>query len=196
MPSRFTPVQVLALDDLNGNGKAEVGALLTSDAEADRVLVKDSMTGTRISTLSAKREFAGFQLRQAEVLEGDRNANGAADVAMLYYDPAEGQTWVWVADALNNARLLNIRLPDPDYKPVQLLPLPDLNGDDAGELAVLLQASASGRVKAEVYATAAQGGGYARCGSVQSTNRWTWSCCACLAAYNSRCWVAGSTMAN
>ncbi len=109
-PATFTPRQVLALPDLNGNASAEVGVvLLSTQGKADRVVIKDTGTGAVVQTL-----WSGSGLLQAERV-ADRNGNGAPEVALLWRNPAAATTHVSVVDAATGQRLVAYRSAAPGH---------------------------------------------------------------------------------
>jgi hypothetical protein len=129
--AQFTPRQVLALPDLNGNGSAEVGVVLSDEGNADRVTVKDARTGALLKTL-----WSGADLRQAEPV-ADRNGNGAPEVAMLWQDPAAQTTHVWVVDAGTQQRLASLGKFRQGTDPLKLVLVADLTGNRVEDYAVL-----------------------------------------------------------
>lgn len=135
-PERFTPRQVLSFPDLNGNGTADIGAVLTSSSETDQVFVKDSVTGAAISNLKARRGYTDYELRQVLVV-ADRDGNGAPEVAMLLLDPATGDTTVWIADALTGNRVTRLGGFGKRFAPIKLAVVEDLTGDGVADYALL-----------------------------------------------------------
>jgi hypothetical protein len=127
--AQFEPRQVLALPDLNGNGSAEVGVILSENDKADRVLIKDSRTGATVQTF-----WSGADLLQAEAVT-DRN--GITQVAMLWRPAAADATQVWVVDAVSNQRTATLAGFNNAYDPLKLAVVDDMNGNGAAELAML-----------------------------------------------------------
>ncbi|WP_157640283.1 choice-of-anchor Q domain-containing protein [Lamprocystis purpurea] len=140
--AQFEPRQVLALPDLNGNGSAEVGVILSEKDKADRVLIMDSRTGATVQTL-----WSGADLLQAEAVT-DRN--GITQVAMLWRPAAADATQVWVVNAVTNQRVATLAAFNPEYDPLKLVVVDDMNGNGAQEYAVLGRKPATGQVNTTV----------------------------------------------
>jgi hypothetical protein len=143
-PAQFEPRQVLALPDLNGNGSAEVGVVLSDPDKTDRLLIKDTRTGAAVQTL-----WSGADLLQAAVV-ADRNGNGLPEVALLWRDPAVGDTHVWVVDAATNQRVASLAGFGQGYDPLKLAVVADLNGNGVDDYAVLGRNAATGQVAVSV----------------------------------------------
>lgn len=141
---QLEPRQVLALPDLNGNGSAEVGVVLCKDNQADRVVVKDTRTRAWVKTL-----WSGADLLQAEQV-ADRNRNGAPEVAMLWRDPAPGDTHVWVVDAATGLRVASLAGFNKGFTPLKLVVVADVTGNGVEEYAVLGRKSETGQVAATI----------------------------------------------
>jgi hypothetical protein len=148
-PEGFTPRQVLALPDLNGNSSAEIGVVLTKADDVDRVVIKDSLTKDWIQAVRPSGEYRSFELLQA-VLVSDRNSNGAPEVAMLLRDPRSGRGVVWVADAKTNARIATISGFNPTITPIKLVVVADLDRNRIEEFALLGLNTRNGEVTAEI----------------------------------------------
>lgn len=146
---RFSPRQLLALPDLNGNGSAEVGVVLCGGNEINRVALKDTATKDWVQTLTPAWRYRDFNLSQAAVV-ADRNGNGAPEVAMLLRKTDSGETLVWVADAKTNAPIAAIGGFNPGATPVRLVVLHDLSGDGVEEYALLGRDGTSGQVITEI----------------------------------------------
>jgi len=142
--AQFEPRQVVALPDLNGNGSAEVGVVLSDPAKADRLVINDTRTGAAVQTLRS-----GADLLQAAVV-ADRNGNGAPEVALLWRDPAAGDTRVWVVDAATNQRVASLAGFGQGYDPLKLAVVADLNGNGVDDYAVLGRNAATGQVAVSV----------------------------------------------
>jgi|UPI000360F8E4 Tol biopolymer transport system component len=138
--AQFEPRQVVALPDLNGNGSAEVGVVLSDPAKADRLVINDTRTGAAVQTL-----WSGADLLQAAVV-ADRNGNGAPEVALLWRDPAAGDTRVWVVDAATNQRVASLAGFGQGYDPLKLAVVADLDGNGVDDYAVLGRNPATGQV--------------------------------------------------
>jgi len=143
-PAPFEPRQVMALPDLNGNGSAEVGVVLSDPDKADRLLIKDTRTGAAVQTL-----WSGADLLQVVVV-ADRNGNGAPEVALLWRDPAAGDTHVWVVDAASNQRIASLAGFGQGYDPLKLAVVADLDGNGVDDYAVLGRKTATGQVAVSV----------------------------------------------
>lgn len=145
----FDPRQVVTLPDLNGNGSAEVGVVLSKADETDRVAIKDTRTGERVGTLMAWQPQQGFELLQALPVP-DADGNPTGKVALLLHEPATGKTLVRVTDAATNAQLAMVRGFNPGFDPVKLVAVSDLNGNGAEEYALLARDPDTGQVHAKV----------------------------------------------
>jgi len=143
-PAQFEPRQVVALPDLNGNGSAEVGVVLSDPAKADRLVINDTRTGAAVQTL-----WSGADLLQAAVV-ADRNGNGLPEVALLWRDPAAGDTHVWVVDAATNQRVASLAGFGEGYDPLKLAVVADLDGNGVDDYAVLGRKTATGQVAVSV----------------------------------------------
>ncbi len=148
-PSRFDPRQVLSVPDLNGNGSAEVGVVLSRADEADRVIISDTLTKQQIRVVMPGTAYRALTLREAVVV-ADRNHNGAGEVAMLLRNPVTGETLVWVADALTNALLAKVVGYRKDVTPETLVAVSDLTRNGVEEFALLGRSTATGEVTAEI----------------------------------------------
>ncbi len=146
---RFEPRQAITLPDLNGNGSAEVGVVLTKADEPDRVVIHDSLTDEKVSVLMPWAPQHGFDLLQALPVP-DADGNPTAKVALLLHEAASGKTLVRVTDALTNAQLAMVRGFNPDFEPVKLVLVSDLNGNGSEEYALLAREPDTGQVKASI----------------------------------------------
>jgi hypothetical protein len=69
---------------------------------------------------------------------------------MLWRPAAADATQVWVVDAVNNQRVATLAAFNPDYDPLKLVVVDDLNGNGAQEYAVLGRKPATGQVNTTV----------------------------------------------
>ncbi|WP_157640021.1 choice-of-anchor Q domain-containing protein [Lamprocystis purpurea] len=148
-PARYEPRQVLAFPDLNGNGSAEVGVILSGTGESDRVIISDTLTKRQIRVVMPGSAYRVLTLRGAVVV-ADRNHNGAADVALLLRNPMTGETPVWVADALTNALLAKVVGYRKDFTPETWVAVSDLTRNGVEEFALLARNTATSEVTAEI----------------------------------------------
>jgi hypothetical protein len=142
--AQLDPRQVLTLPDLNRNGSAEVGVVLSDDSKADRVVIKDTRTGAAIQTL-----WSGADLLQAAPV-ADRNRNGAPEVALLWRNPGAGATQVWVVDAATNRRLASLAVFNQSVTPLKLAVVADVTGNRVEEYAVLGRTTETGQATVTV----------------------------------------------
>ncbi len=129
----------LVLRDADGAGDPEAVVVknLSSQALAE---VLDYGTGTPLSSVAST-----FGRPPVDAATVPHFAGTAADeLAFLVFDPDFARPLVEVYDALSNQRLRNVAF-NREHAPVALAVLPDQNGNQAEELAVLATRLADGR---------------------------------------------------
>lgn len=142
-----TGKDLLIYPDLNGNGSPELGVLAENkdSSGSDKLEIRDSRTGALIKNIWLGR---GWQVQQ-QVLLTDINGNGSPEAAVLR-TPDSGRKVTVVLRDIGSKRWLGTRYFDPNYPPVKLLTLPDMDGNGADELVVFGQRFNSGNQKAQI----------------------------------------------
>ncbi|MBV5347243.1 SBBP repeat-containing protein, partial [bacterium] len=101
---------------------------------------------TKIADLST----APIAVPRGLVALGDLDGDGTQDLAVWFQDLAAGTLTALVRDAANGTLLQTIDF-DPAYAPLDLVAVPDLDGNGAPELALLGQRATDHRVQVETF---------------------------------------------
>jgi hypothetical protein len=126
------PILATSLADINGNGKAEIVALLRNYTSGGYfAYIKDGSTKALIGSIN----FGATYLPKGLCSLADLNANGKAEVAVLGKS-ATGSVAVVIKDSSTGVTLKTIPFAST-YDPVAVAEVPDLNGNGKNELAVL-----------------------------------------------------------
>ncbi len=80
----------------------------------------------------------------------DADGNPTGKVALLLHEPASGKTLVRITDAATDAIQATLRGYNPDFDPMKLAVLADMNGNGAEEYAVLARNPDTGQVHAKI----------------------------------------------
>jgi hypothetical protein len=131
----LSPIAVAGLPDLNGNSAAELAVLLHDpQSKTNAVHVHDGKTGETLRTLAFLRDYTPLAL----AVFPDFNGNSRPDdpVLAVLGRNATGEGRVQVRSAVSGALVQTISLSQPT--PLALVGLPDINGNAAADLAVLL----------------------------------------------------------
>lgn len=105
-PVDCAPQRLLVVPDVDGNGADELVVFgRRHDGFNQKAMIRDSRTGAWLRVLWFDRNFPG----QDFVSCGDLNGNGAADVALLGYDPVNGRNKVIVKDTATGEALAHVR---------------------------------------------------------------------------------------
>lgn len=142
--NNMMPKDLLVLPDLNGKGGPETGVLGENNDpdEADRVQIRDLLTGSWVRNLPFQR----LNVSKGQNVP-DLNNNGTPEVAVLR--TGNGKVNVLIMDAVTNTLVQGFRY-DPNYSPGELLVLLDINGNGASEIAVFGKNPNNGTQKAQV----------------------------------------------
>ncbi len=138
--SLLEPRDLLVMDDRTGDGTPELGLLGEHDDpnQAARMQVRDSVTDSVHGHLWLGKGFTPHQARELD----DRNGDGSAEVAVLR-SAADGKVDLVVQDPVSGRLLTTIGF-GRDVQPIALLSVPDINGNGAPEVGVLLRNPTSG----------------------------------------------------
>jgi len=128
---QFVPQKANTLIDLNANGAREIAVLGVRDSDqAVQVEVRDSLTGDRLSVVPFASEWPPIDLGIV------RNFNGKGTVGLAVLQQNATGLQVQLKDALTGAQVRNVTF-NAGYKGIDLVAIPDLNGNQSWELAVL-----------------------------------------------------------
>jgi len=142
-PDGYSPVAMTVVPDLSGNNIPELAVLATDANGKGRVNIKDTSTGTWVSTLSYPDGFNPVALAVVSDLSG----NNIPELAVLGTDANDGRVKAILDDSSSRARVKMVFYP-VDFSPAALAVVPDLSGNNAPELAVLGTDAKDGTVKA------------------------------------------------
>lgn len=141
----FSPIDFVIVPDINGNGAPEVATALSRFSDT-RVLVqlRDTETGAAVASIW---QSPGHSVHNIAVV-ADTNSNGAADIATLVTRDSDGIIGVRIADGSTGAQLRTNW-----YRPAgstvfakhALVALPDVDGNNVEELAILVQTQSTQR---------------------------------------------------
>lgn len=101
-------------------------------ARGDKIEVRDLDTGDVVRHLWVGK---GWNLLQMELL-GDLNGNGSPEAAILREHPDDQRVSVLPVDTVSGSRFTQLGF-DPNYRPIRLRVLDDVNGNGFEEIAVL-----------------------------------------------------------
>ena len=128
---QFVPQKANRLNDLNANGAREIAVLGVRDSDhAVQVEVRDSLSGIRLSAVPFPSAWPPIDLGIVRNISG----NGTVGLAVLQQNATGLQ--VQLKNALTGAQVRNIRF-NAGYNGIDLVAIPDLNGNQSWELAVL-----------------------------------------------------------
>ncbi|NJC87760.1 MAG: hypothetical protein FIB02_04390 [Desulfuromonas sp.] len=136
-PVAYEPVALAQVPDVNGNGSNELAVLGVSATGAVAVVVKDIASGVVVKTVG----FPSTLKPLALAVVNDVNGNSAPELAVL--SAGAGQTKVFVRDAISGAVVNTLSVP-ATVTPLALVAVPDVNGNGADELTVIV-AKATGQ---------------------------------------------------
>lgn len=134
--------QLTLIDDVNGNGSADLALLRQRPAlNMLHVVIVDPATGATVKQVAFNHHYAPVKF----VTVPDLNGNGIAELALLGHNAADGSTKAEVRDAFTGAAVKNVWF-DKAFAPQDLAAIPDMNGNGAAELGMLgLRTSGSER---------------------------------------------------
>ena len=143
--SAFEP-QILSLGDSNGDGSQDIAALVQDSAAGTvKAYVKDAENGASIKTVAFDGAFTPTHFASLP----DTNGNGAPELVVVGKKPTTGLVRAEIRDSLSG-QLLNEIFYNSDFIPKQLSIVPDLNGNGADELALLVKYVSKNKLKAVV----------------------------------------------
>lgn len=137
----WTPREVKAIPDLDGNGVDEVGVRMTRDSDGlELIQIRDSLTNNLVSNVYPIGAGAGgWSTQQFEVVD----INGVAHLGILSIADSNAQVLVQIRNAATAAIVRNVFFIGPPYEFMDYATLADVNNTNAGELAVLVRNSQS-----------------------------------------------------
>ncbi len=147
------PNRGLVIPDFNGNGAADV-ALFGKRVDDNElaVEVRDLKDGPAVLPVDSQYLFgSGFEFIDA-VIVSDLNGDGAQDLAVLAYDAATPKVKIEFVDLVKAktdpiAAQISIVLLDSGSMPIEMAIVPDIDGNQIDELAVLMQNKTTNAVK-------------------------------------------------
>jgi hypothetical protein len=138
----YDPVQLdvldfVTVDDGNGDGSVEIAAL--AERAGDGLYVVDIRELSGQDSPAITRSLRANHRPRAITTVTDANGNGIPELVVLQEDVITGVTRVEVRDELgaDNPRLFNYA-GGAAVRPLQLIPLPDTDGDSVPEFALLI----------------------------------------------------------
>ena len=143
--SVLQPKGLVTIDDLNGDGRRELGMLgdhVTLKGN-DRIEVRDGFTGLRIVNLWLGSRFTVELSRRV----GDLTGDGIGEVATLRTKP--NAVNVLVEDPVNATTVTGMGF-TPQYRPVDLVSIDDFNHNGAFELGLLARDSVTGSQRMDI----------------------------------------------
>lgn len=133
----WSPIEVKRTPDLNGNGVDEVAVRMTRDSDGLEVIqIRDAQTNALVNNVYPIGAGAGgWSTQQFEVVD----INGVIHLGILSTADSNGQILVQTKNALTSAIDRNTFFIGPPYVYLDFFVLPDFNGSNTSELAVLVQ---------------------------------------------------------
>ena len=127
----FSPLTAVVLDDMNSNGKPEIGVLGVNSLGNVRVQIKDASSGALIKYVPYNKAF----LPLTAVVLDDMNSNGNPEIGVLGVNSL-GNIQVQIKDAFSAAGIKTL-LYSKTITPVDAVVVPDVNGGGIPEVGVL-----------------------------------------------------------
>jgi len=140
--ANWEPLQAVVIPDYNGNGIAEV-ALLGSKKGTNRLIIQVRDGGTNEFLTNIFPLSAVWRPVKMALLP-DRNANGAAEIAVMAVKEGSGRLLVQVRDSRTGQFLRNLTPLSARWEPKDMVVLPNLEGGVTG-LSVLATRREDGR---------------------------------------------------
>jgi hypothetical protein len=139
--------QTLVGQDRDGDGRPELALLLRDPLRGDSaVWVADPATGAQLARVGGfHRDFVPVRLAAVADLTG----NGVEEYALLAQRPDTGQAMVEIREGQGSGLVRRIWL-GKGCTPIDLAGLPDLDGNGAGELAVLCREGRTRRLQVQI----------------------------------------------
>jgi len=139
----YVPFGLEVIEDLNGDGLAELAVIGVDDVGRVRAQVKDVISGQLRAFVYFDRTYM-----PSHVTGVDMNGDGQSDALAVLGENDAGVIRAQVKDVATSTRLGVVRFED-GYTPFKLLSMPDLNVSGDPELA-LLQRNESGSTRVQV----------------------------------------------
>ncbi len=139
----WSPVELKAIPDLNGNGVDEVAVRMTRDSDGLEIIqIRDGSTQALISNVYPIGAGAGgWTTREFEVV----NTNGAIALGIMSTRDSDGQVFVQMKNALNANIINNVFFIAPPWELQQAFEvIPNFNGGNDDELAILHRNTSNG----------------------------------------------------
>ena len=138
----WTPREIKAVPDLDGNGVDEVAVRMTRDTDGLEIIqIRDSLTNNLVSNVYPIGAGGGGWSTQAfEVID----INGVVHLGILSTADSNGQILNQIKNASTAAIVRNVFFIGPPYEYLDYTTLPDFNGTNAGELAVFVRNTQTG----------------------------------------------------
>jgi len=142
---QYAPVKANTVNDLNGNGAAEIAVLgVRGSDQTVQVEIHDSLSGARLRSVPFPSDWPPLDLGIV------RNVNGPGTAALAVLQQSTTGVRVQLKDAKSGVQLRTIPF-SPGFDGVDLVVLGDLNGNQTKDLAVLLDnPSAKGADSVEI----------------------------------------------
>ncbi|MEM7281078.1 MAG: FG-GAP-like repeat-containing protein [Pseudomonadota bacterium] len=139
----WSPVELKAIPDLNGNGVDEVAVRMTRDSDGLEIIqIRDGSTQALISNVyPIGAGGGGWTTREFEVV----NTNGVIALGIMSTRDSDGQVFVQTKNAINAAILNSVFFIAPPWELQQSFEvMPNFNGDNDDELAILQRNTSTG----------------------------------------------------
>jgi hypothetical protein len=147
----YTPVSIISMPDINGNGQAEIAAL-GFDEQQDKITVRVADGATNAGIRKFDYGSGGFNPIDLAAVS-DVSGNGAADVTVLGVRRSDGRIFAQTRDMLTGQNVLsvNIQFLDGGFTPLALAVLPNvLPSSSSDELGVFATRNSDGRGVVEI----------------------------------------------
>jgi hypothetical protein len=142
--SGHTPVDMVVLPDISGNGSPELAVLATRNSDQRiYVQVRDIANYT---TLGSMQFMGPAWVPEEMVALPDVDASGYPDLAVLVTHGSDGRIYAEVRDSVSGSMINNVPFFSGAYTPVEFMALPDMNASGNPELAVLVTRNSDQRI--------------------------------------------------
>ncbi|MEE9493556.1 MAG: hypothetical protein V3W04_09300 [Gammaproteobacteria bacterium] len=135
--SKLKPIDFDLLADSNANAAPELVVLGTGRVTAE---VRDSLSGEKLSTVLFNSSFTPINL----TVMPDLNGNGTQELAVLGKHPTKNWVLVDIRDSITGSRINSVSF-NPNFIPVQLSVLQDIDNNGTPDLAVLSNNKVTGQ---------------------------------------------------
>jgi hypothetical protein len=127
----YIPID-LSVWDRGDNVSVGVLAESKDPTRSDKVEIRDLASGQIIKHIWVSK---AYDLLQMELMD-DLNGNGAPELAILREHPVDNWVSVQAMDTASGSRFMRLGF-DPNYRPIRMRVLDDVNGNGSEEVAVL-----------------------------------------------------------